>query len=158
LEDYSQKNEFKAESRHQKGTLEDLLGSHMGSLKILNALDFPMPCAPHPPTTISSDLVAFTATLDLPFCRRTIGFPVSSCRWGIAATQDAHHLWHLDCNGFATYIDTQAGAKWWVVAHPKEGRDSLSNINTFSGGYDLSGANDEKWFLEAILLLPGSRL
>lgn len=126
-------------------------------MKILNALDFPMASAPHPPTTIASDLVAFAATLDLPFCGRTIGFPVLSTRWGIAATRDAHHLWHLDCDGFGTYIDTQAGAKWWVVASPKEGY-TFSSVKQFWLDYTLTGANKKKWSLEAILLLPGSRL
>ena len=159
-QDYSQINDFMAESAlcQKKGTLQDPLDSDKDNLKILNALDFPMPSASHPPTTISSDLVAFMATLDMPFCHWTIGFPVSGCRWGIAANQDAHHLLHVDCNGFATYIDTQVGAKWWVVAQPKQFNDPLSSIETFAVDYDLTEANDEKWSLEAILLLPGSCL
>lgn len=117
-----------------------------------------MASAPHPPTSISSDLIAFAATLDLPFCGRAVGFPVFSCQWGITATQDAHHLWHIDCDGLATYIDTQAGAKWWVLARPKEEHYAFSGVNTFSVDYRLNRANQEKWSLEAILLLPGSRL
>ena len=102
--------------QHKKGTLSDLLECQTKGFKIINALDFPMPSAPHPPTSIASDLAAFVATVDLPLCGRSIPFPVMDCRWGLAATNGAFHKWHIDCDGFGTYINTQAGQKWWVLA------------------------------------------
>lgn len=113
--------------------------------------------ASHPPTAIASDLEAFNATVDLPMCGRSILFPVASTRWGLAATSGAHHLWHIDCDGFGTYIDTQAGAKWWIIARPK---DSLhfSQTTLFTESYDLGTPNLDKWDTEAVLLRPGSRL
>ena len=101
---------------HKKGTLSDLLECHTKGFKIVNALDFPMSSAPHPPTSIVSDLTAFVATVNLPLCGCSIPFPVMDCQWGLAATNGAFHKWHIDCDGFGTYIDTKAGQKWWVLA------------------------------------------
>jgi hypothetical protein len=157
--DYSIENSFEAESsRHLMGTLEDMLRCHRKESKIVNALDFPMLSAPHPPTSFASDLVAFRDTVDLPMCGRAISFPMASTRWGLAATSGAHHLWHIDCNGFCTYIDTQTGMKWWIVAKPKLGSMHFSDATLFTEQYDISAANLEKWDLEAVLLLPGSRM
>jgi hypothetical protein len=157
--DYSISNSFEAESsRHLKGTLKDVLRCHKEGSKILNALDFPMLSTPHPPTSFVSDLVAFGATVDLLMCSHTISFPIASTRWGLAATSGAHHLWHIDCNGFCTFIDTQTGAKWWIVAKPKDGSIHFSAATLFTEDFDIDKANLEKWDLEVILLLPGSRM
>jgi hypothetical protein len=156
--DFSKENTFRSESsRHQKGTLNDMLTCHREKTKILNALDFPMLSAPHPPTSIASDLEVFHSTVDLPMCARTVLFPVTSTRWGLAATSGAHHLWHIDCNGFCTYIDTQTGQKWWIVARPKNSSD-FSCTGLFTDQFRIDAANLNKWDLEAVLLLPGSRL
>jgi hypothetical protein len=155
--DLSRKNRYKPESLHTQGTLQDLLDCHRGGLKIINGLDFPMTSAPHPPTAVASDLAAFIATIDLPFCGRDIGFPVMSSRWGLAAVTGACHLWHTDCNGFGTYIDTQAGFKWWVMARPKQPSD-FSSTSLFTEQVTLDGPNGNVWILEAVLLTPGSRL
>ncbi|KAF8227114.1 hypothetical protein L208DRAFT_1298262 [Tricholoma matsutake] len=82
----------------------------------------------------------------------------ASTRWGLVATSGAHHLWHIDCNSFCTYIDTQNGMKWWIVAKPKPGSMHFSNAMLFTEEYDISAANLEKWDLEAVLLCPGSRM
>lgn len=140
-----------------QGTLQNLLDCQKDELKIVNALDFPMAFAPHPPTAFASDVAAFIGTLDLPFCGRNISFPAMSCRWGLAATSGAFHLWHTDCNGFSTYIDTQVGYKWWVIARPKQPSD-FSGTSLFTQEFELNEANGELWDLEAVLLVPGSRL
>lgn len=155
--DLSQSNDFKTESLHVQGTLQDLLECQNDELKIVNALDFPLASASHPPTAITSDLAAFIGTLDMPFCGRDVPFPVMSCRWGLAATSGAFHLWHVDCNGFGTYIDTQVGYKWWVIARPKQPSD-FSGTSLFTQEFELNEANEELWDLEAVLLVPGSRL
>jgi hypothetical protein len=156
--DLSKENEFRTSSLHTQGNLQDLLACHTGDLKIVNALDFPMASASHPPTAFASDLLAFAATVDLPLCGRNIPFPVMSTRWGLAATTGAFHLWHTDCNGFGTYIDTQVGYKWWVVGRPKKPSD-FSDIGLFTTErFQLDGPNGDLWHLEAVLLVPGSRL
>ncbi|KAF8240400.1 hypothetical protein L208DRAFT_1212558, partial [Tricholoma matsutake] len=70
--------------------------------------------------------------------------PTASTRWGLAATSGAHHLWHIDCNGFCTYIDTQTGMKWWIVAKPKPGSMHFSDATLFTEEYNISAANLEK--------------
>ena len=144
-------------SRHKKGTLSDLLECQTKGFKIVNALDFPMPSAPHPPTSIASDLATFVATVDLPLCGCSIPFPVMDCRWGLAATDSAFHKWHIDCDGFGTYIDTQAGQKWWILARSREAC-GLSDTSFFTERFDLDGDNGDLWISEAILLTPGTRL
>jgi hypothetical protein len=157
--DYSIENSFEAESsRHLTSTLEDVLRCHREKSKILNALDFPMFSAPHPPMSFVSDLAAFSATVDFLMCSRAISFPMASTRWGLAATSGGHHRWHIDCNGFCTYIDTQTGMKWWIVAKPKPGLMHFSDATLFTEEYDISAANLAKWDLEAVLLCPGSRM
>ena len=155
--DLSRKNTFVTDSLHKQGTLRDLLDCHREGSKILNGLDFPMASASHPPTEFASDLAAFITTLDLPFCGRNIGFPAMSSRWGLAATAGAFHLWHTDCNGFATYIDTQTGYKWWVLAQPKQPSD-FADTSLFTEKFAVDAPNGDVWDMEAVLLTPGSCL
>ena len=83
---------------------------------------------------------------------------MASMQWGLAAMSGAHHLWHIDCDGFCTYIDTQAGLKWWVVACPKNTFADFSHVALFMEEFHIDAINLEKWDLEAVLLRPGSRL
>jgi hypothetical protein len=66
-------------------------------------------------------------------------------------------LWHTDCNGFRTYIDTQVGYKWWVIGTPKEAWDS-SDISFFTEKFQLDNNNKDLCTLEVGLLPPGSQL
>ena len=135
----------------------DLLKYQKNGLKVLNALNFLMPSAFHPPTAMASDLAAFHTMVDLPLCGHTIPFPVMDCRWGLATTDGAFHYWHIDCDGFGTYIDTQAGSKWWVLASP-EGPFDFSDTSFLTEKFQLDSNNGEVCRLEAVLLTPGSRL
>jgi hypothetical protein len=159
--DFSMRIDNDLSKRHKNGTLADLLQIvELNDGKVLNGLDFPRPNAPPPPQSIASDLIAWDATLDLPWCKRAESYPSSSVRWGLAGTAGAHHFWHIDCDGFGTYIDVQVGKKWWVVAKPKDGEsfDAFASINTFLGAYDLEEPGLDRWTLEGILLGPGDRL
>ena len=155
--DQSKIEKHDAGCRHSNGTLQDLLDCQRDGSKIINALDFPMPCSPHPPTSLASDVLAFLTTIDMPLCGRSILFPASGTRWGIAASSGAHHLWHTDCNGLCTYIDTQTGCKWWVLARPRVPSD-FSDTSLFTAGFAVDRDNGDIWVLEAIPLTPGSRL
>jgi hypothetical protein len=111
---------------------------------------------PHPPMSFASDLAVFCATVDLLMCGHAISFPMASTRWGLAATSGAHHLWHINCNGFCMYINMQTGTKWWIVAKPKLGSMHFSDAMLFTEEYNISATNLEKWDLEAVLLRPES--
>lgn len=154
-----------------QGTLQQLLDcSRMergGGGKILNALQFPMPeegLGFHP---FSTDSVAWRGTKGWPDCNDQALPPAADIRWGLAATTGALHWWHIDSDGFGTYIDVKAGKKWWVVAKPK-GRlpdqvgcdfSDFAHIDLFTEShYEVEDPCLTLWDLEAILLTPGTRL
>jgi hypothetical protein len=128
--------------------------------KILNALEFPMSYPPPenaPPVGLDSDVEAFRNTAGMRYCRTNEAFPFSSMRWGLAATANAYHTFHLDCDGFATYVKVQTGAKWWIVACPKEGV-SLADTTLFTSDYRIDKTDMKRYNYEAILLGPGMEL
>jgi hypothetical protein len=145
--------------RSMEGTTEDLVRAHTSpNGKILNALDFPLPFAQHPPASIGSNYVAWKCTNAMPGILNE--FPASSSKWGLAATAGAYHGFHIDCDGFATYIDCISGSKWWVIARPVE----KTNFIKFTKIIDLleyvrtEGEEGGNYILEAVLLTPGTRL
>lgn len=88
--------------------------------------------------------------------------PLGDFRWGLAATTGALSWWHIDSNGFGTYVDTKAGLKWWIVARRKGHAhrfETISEMGTFCDkGYEVDEPNAEKWDLEAVILPPRTRL
>ena len=94
--DYSFKVNLAGTLCHQIGTALDLLTSHAsgGHGKILNALDFPMPCLPpenFPPPALASNVAAFQTTAGMQHCPSKDGFPFTSMRCGLAATEGSYH-------------------------------------------------------------------
>jgi hypothetical protein len=77
--------------------------------------------------------------------------------WGLAATAGAMSYFHIDANGLATWIDVKTGSKYWILAKPKKPLN-FAAISLFTDRYDQEAVNQDKWDLEAVLLLPGSRL
>ena len=128
--------------------------------KILNALEFPMSYLPSdnaPPEGLDSDVQAFRNTAGMQYCWASEAFPFSSMRWGLAATANAYHTFHLDCDGFVTYVKVHTGAKWWIVACPKEGV-SLTDTTLFTGDYHVDETDMKTFNYEVILLQPGMEL
>jgi hypothetical protein len=70
---------------------------------------------------------------------------------------NAYHTFHLDCDGFATYVKVQTTAKWWIVACLKEGV-SLTDTTLFTGDYHIDKMDVRRFNYEAILLKPGTQL
>lgn len=152
-----------------QGTLQQLLDCTKivppSRAKILNALSFPMGEADLKPDKYSSELIAWGATKELPYCKTTQHLPGDDLRWGLAATSGALHWTHIDAEGFCTFIDVLTGSKLWLLARPKATTASggldykqFSNIHLFSDGYKFEEPNTEKWDIEAVVLRPGSRL
>lgn len=82
-------------------------------------------------------------------------------RWGLAATAGAFHHWHIDSDGFGTFIDPIAGSKWWIVARPIGNlkRDWFTETSWLKNeAFDLNKDGKGLFDVEAILLQPGSRL
>lgn len=157
--DFSKPNLHDSSSRHVRGTVKDILHSHNAGNTgtILNGLDFPMPWLGQYPTSFATDVVAFNSTVDMPLCNRNVMYPSTSTKWGLAATTGAHHLWHIDCDGFGSVINNKTGFKWWIVGQPMPGHD-FSKPSEYLDDYDINAVNDNKWQLEGMLLVPGSRL
>jgi hypothetical protein len=116
--------------------------------KILNALEFPMGTAPVSPTPkFSTDLVAWEIT------SRGNPPPIGDIRWGLAATPGARTWFHMDSNGFNTFIDIKCGYKGWMCINDKYGH--FMSIDAFKD-FELDEAGDYQ--IEVILLTPGTRL
>ncbi|KAF8330275.1 hypothetical protein F5887DRAFT_923231 [Amanita rubescens] len=63
--------------------------------RILNCLKLPN----------STGCMAWSHALNMPMCKKHQQKPITNIWWELAATAGAIRYWHLDTNGFATYID-----------------------------------------------------
>ena len=137
--------------------------------KILNALQFPMPEEGLGDNPFSTDSATWRGTKGWAACDEKALPPTADIRWGIAATTGALHWWHIDSDGFGTYIDVKTGLKWWIVAKPKKhiplrgsshyDFSEFASIDLFTQStYELEDPCTLVWDLEAVLLSPGTRL
>lgn len=130
--------------------------------KILNALDFHPAFVPAPPAALASDMEAHLRTQEMPFC--VDPFPTHSFRWGLAATKDAHHFWHIDSDGLSTYVILKCGLKVWFSARPKTAMKENANYDAFADGsgyvaqFDVSSPNLDLWDVEYVILSPDVEL
>lgn len=138
--------------------MEDLhWHAHQPNGRILNALEFPDPSGGRDPDLqLSTDTVAWVQTRHRPLCQDTEK-PLKEIRWALAATAHAQTYWHLDANGFGTYIDVQTGAKWWVVAKEKEDGPAFGSTMLYRD-FDPQEVNSKLWEVHAVILQPGDRL
>ncbi|KAJ3493289.1 hypothetical protein NLJ89_g11055 [Agrocybe chaxingu] len=158
--------------RLQNGTLEQLLEAAAGpNGKILNALEFPF-TEPriHLQQRFSSDMAAWFAT-DRPTEKLIV--PVKDIRWGLAGLGGSVTHWHVDSDGFCTFIDVLCGLKLWMFGvTPRELASSTSmflqpafelsepNIGRVEGAYDKDAKHIQPaiWELEAVVLPANTRL
>jgi hypothetical protein len=126
---------------------------------VLNVLDLPLPDGPNPDERLASDIAAWKATMNAPFCKKKVQFPLHESRWGLAVTRGAQHMWHTDADGVCTSIEVKAGSKWWVVARQQgENKDFVDLVHKENWHFEPTSANEDLWETEAILLLPGTML
>ncbi|KAF8873088.1 hypothetical protein BD779DRAFT_1679429 [Infundibulicybe gibba] len=130
--------------------------------KILNALDCPMGNGNLMCNGFTSDLHARWATQRLLDCGANKPLPAEDIRWGLAATSGASHWFHIDSDGFGTYIDVQTGGKLWIIARPKIDGGSRADFARVDillpPNFDISDPCTAQWDLEAVFLTPGTRL
>lgn len=149
------------DARHRRGTPYDILKSTGNAVpKSLNGLDFPLIVDPFLPQKFSSDLVAWAESVHRGYSKRSEQYPITSVRWGLAATAGCYHPCHVDCDGFGTFIEPETGVKLWFLASPRgaEGFDGFGSIDLFTGGYDPEGVNADRFRWELAVLKPGMRL
>ncbi|KAG6894145.1 hypothetical protein C0995_014928, partial [Termitomyces sp. Mi166 len=76
-------------------------------------------------------------------------------RWALASTGSAHHYWHIDANGFGTFVRVESGLKLWYLAHPKSGSfEDFATVEIFTDGYTLHKSNKSLWDVELVVLEP----
>ncbi|KAF9459884.1 hypothetical protein BDZ94DRAFT_985891 [Collybia nuda] len=152
-------------SRLRSGTLIDIYSSAGSSFgKSLIALELPMTCASAPFKSFASDIKAWSSTAEISDLGHE--FPVRSTRWGQASTAGAYHMWRIQREGFATYIEPQAGRQCWIVAKPKrldKWDETFWNDFRHMHKYTTEEGSPDSpdptlWDFEAILLKPGHRL
>jgi hypothetical protein len=75
-------------------------------------------------------------------------------KWGTAATWHATSWMHEDDGGFGTAITVTTGAKYWVVARPRNKSANPSHLK-LSVRWDPLMPNAEDYEMEVIVLRPG---
>jgi hypothetical protein len=110
----------------------------------------------------STDSAAWNSTKGTVNCDAEKAPPLTDFRWGLASRAGAISWWHIDSNGFGSYIDTKAGSKWWIVARRKGSDHSFESFseveNFFDGLHQVDRPNLEHFELEAVILPPRTRL
>lgn len=132
-----------------------LKASQSKDSKILNGLSFPDPWAGIHRSPFSSEAYALNSVYQQEGWVKA-GLSTEHLRWNLAATKDAFHNWHIDSDGYGTFVDVISGSKWWIVARPKNrlNVEILNNTSIFLDRKITYGQLD----VEAILLQPGSGL
>ncbi|KAG6883683.1 hypothetical protein C0993_004691, partial [Termitomyces sp. T159_Od127] len=140
------------------GTLIDLFDAMRANPpKALNCLYLPDSHDSFPNLPYSTDTVAWKRTRRHTYCGDDRLFPVPDMRWAIASTGATTHYWHVDSDGFGTFIQVVTGCKIWYVATPKSGLfDDFADVSLFTHEYDISAANDERWNIARLVLVPGT--
>jgi len=139
------------------GTAKDLIASHQAGNKgkILNALDFPMIDGSPADSRLCTDGYGARVALRRWLPRRV---RQDHMRWGLAATSGAHHVWHLDSEGYGTRVQPICGIKFWFVAAEKRGeKGKLASAHLYDD-IDVGATNNDKWDVEMVVLSAGSEL
>ena len=149
------------QSRVCVGTLRDVYqaaASPIGERKSLNALYMPDAHAPVRESPFATDVHAVkrSTSNDKHSIRK---MPTEDIRFNLAATEGAHHYYHIDSRGDGTWIDVVSGSKIWFIAAPKDRRKMSSTSLWTANDQDVTALKPlEDWDFEAVLLTPGSRL
>lgn len=130
------------------------------SPKALSALNLPGTRDPFPVLPFSSEWFAWTEVNGCSsYCSYSDQYPLSDMRWALASTGSAHHYWHIDSNGFGTFIKVETGIKLWLIARPKsQNFEEFATVDIFTSRYVLHESNYDIWDVELIVLEPGDVL
>ena len=144
------------------GHMQDLLENATPHGKILNGLDFPMwKDTQWDRSPYATDMVAWDYLHGNPHCgTATAPYPTGHVRWGLAGTAHAVSMFHIDSDGFATFVQVMHGKKLWAVYRPSPTLP-LSDANVFllSDFFLLDRVPPTAQFgMEAVVLRPGDLL
>jgi hypothetical protein len=144
------------------GHAKDLLDNATPDGKILNGLDFPMwKNSQWFRSAYATDMVAWDFLHGNEYCgSASEPYPTGHVRWGLAGTAHAASMFHIDSDGFATFVEVQCGKKLWAVYRPSPTLP-LWDTNVFSNSefFELDGIPEKAPFgLEGVILRPGDLL
>jgi len=124
----------------------------------LNTPLLPLAAEPAGREKFSSDTAAWTETMDEPPFIDEVHMPTGDTRWGQVSTSGAFEGFQLVGEGFGFYVDVLDGSQWCIVPRPSpEESYRFADVDLFlSQDFLQHGMGD--WELEAILLVPGTRL
>ncbi|KAJ3711794.1 hypothetical protein F5878DRAFT_501248, partial [Lentinula raphanica] len=77
--------------------------------------------------------------------------------WGLFATSHALHPFHVDCEGYGTWVMPHTGSKYWVVGVPKKESD-FASTEMFGKKFGVDGHNSQQWSFYGFILEPGDML
>ncbi|KAG6916520.1 hypothetical protein DXG01_006521 [Tephrocybe rancida] len=148
------------DDRMHKGTSLDLLRTRCSPRpKALSGLNFPLSYDPFPPQNFLSDTFAWSEAQGRGFCKSHKSYPVSEMRWGLGSTAGTYHYFHLDANGYGTFMEVDHGSKLWFFSTPKVNQPIDSgSIDLFTGVYERDEPNVDLLDVELVYLAPGDKL
>jgi len=144
------------------GRANDLLDNATPDGKILNGLDFPMwKNSQWVRSTYATDMVACDYLHGNEYCgSASEPYPIGHVRWGLAGTAHAVSMFHIDSDGFATFMELKCGLKLLAVYRPSSTLP-LWDTNVFCNSefFELDRIPAKAPFgLEGIILRPGDLL
>ncbi|TFK59143.1 hypothetical protein BDN72DRAFT_966149 [Pluteus cervinus] len=141
-------------------TFNDMLKSNSHeSGKILNALSIPLSQSPPLEKALDTHGRALHLARSEPFMGLQKENPTEGTAWSLVATKGAFHRWHIDTDGFATYLEVVTGLKIWIVARPVNPHADSYGLNKLSVGVvDPKVVVPEGYIVEAVLLREGDAL
>ncbi|KAG6873008.1 hypothetical protein C0995_003969 [Termitomyces sp. Mi166 len=140
--------------RTRKGSLVDLFAAASSTLsKALSALNLPAKHDPFPELPISGEWFAWDeVTGQSSYCDSSELYPLRDMRWALASTGSAHHYWHIDANGFGTFVRVETGLKLWFLARPKSGSfEDFATVEIFTDKFLLYESNSDLWDVELVV-------
>ncbi|TFK62187.1 hypothetical protein BDN72DRAFT_863022 [Pluteus cervinus] len=160
LHDLSVKTSNRSSERYRLGTFLDIAqdaGLPKEQRRLMNVLSIPLKWATADEPGLQTHEHARRTDLkdDDPLMKDQAG-DLSGLFWGLVCTDGTFHMWHVDANGFATFIDVHSGYKLWIIAYPNNPA-KLADPK-FTAEFKVNRPAPEDWKVEAILLAAGDGL
>lgn len=144
------------------GHAKDLLDNAKPDGKILNALDFPMwKDSQWDRRSYATDMLAWDYLHGTPYCgTATTPYLTGHVRWGLVGTAHAVSMFHIDSDGFATFVQVMCGKKLWTLYRPTSTLPlSSTNVFTLPDIFQLDRVPPRSGLgLEGVVLRPGDLL
>jgi hypothetical protein len=93
--------------------------------KIIRSDYFPVPDVPIlTPRGVSSDTMAWDATINQPWCRSLHEFPRDTMRFAAVSTSSGYEDFHVAVHGFGVYLEILVGSLWLLIGR----KDGMGHI------------------------------